>query len=237
MAKPSCDAQPMSGTIDKYARAKAERQKYIDAILQSKSAKKIVVAGPGTGKTFLFKEILKGKKNTLTLTFVNSLVEDLSLELCGISEVKTLHGFGRSVMAKAVGSARIFPKLPMIIKEDARTLLEKDIDFDGLFQKMADQADDIEFYKLRKTFYGHYGFNDVIYAAVKYLDQNPDRIQKFDQVVIDEFQDFNLLEVALIELLASKSPILIAGDDDQSLYNFKHASPSHIRERHGDGDP
>jgi len=223
--------------VDKYFRAKAERKKFIDAILDSKSPKKIVVAGPGTGKTFLFKEILKGKKNSLTLTFVNSLVEDLSLELCGISEVKALHGFGRSVMAKAIGSARIFPKLPAIVREDALHLLGRDIDFDSIFQKMMNQPDDIDFYKSRKTLYDHYGFNDIIYAAVKYLDQYPNRIPQFQQVVIDEFQDFNLLEVELIELLASKSPILIAGDDDQSLYYFKYASPSHIRERHGNADP
>lgn len=38
---------------------------------------KIVLAGPGTGKTTLFRTVLAGKANTLTLTFVNALVEDL----------------------------------------------------------------------------------------------------------------------------------------------------------------
>ena len=70
----------MGDTDDKYTKAIIERQKYIDAILSSPSRNKIVVAGPGTGKTYLFKEVVKGKTNTLTLTFVNALVEDLSLE-------------------------------------------------------------------------------------------------------------------------------------------------------------
>jgi hypothetical protein len=69
--------------------AKAERKKHTDAILNSPSHKKIVVAGPGTGKTHLFNEILTRSKNNLTLTFINALVEDLALELNGISEVKT----------------------------------------------------------------------------------------------------------------------------------------------------
>ena len=47
--------QPNSEDI--YAQAKSERQKHVDAILNSPSRKKIVVAGPGTGKTYLFKEI------------------------------------------------------------------------------------------------------------------------------------------------------------------------------------
>ena len=70
-----------------YEAAVREQKRYIDAILTSQSPKKIVVAGPGTGKTFLFKELLKEQnKKALTLTFINSLVDDLSLELYGLSD-------------------------------------------------------------------------------------------------------------------------------------------------------
>lgn len=51
---------------DIYKHAAEARGKQVEAILLSKSLKKVVVAGPGTGKTYLFKEILKGKKKTLT---------------------------------------------------------------------------------------------------------------------------------------------------------------------------
>jgi len=41
--------------------------------------------------------------------------------------------------------------------------------------------------------------------------------------------------VSLIDLLADKNPILIAGDDDQALYEpLKSANPKHIRQRHSD---
>ena len=46
---------------DKYTKARNERQKHVDAIVNSPSRKKIVVGGPGTGKTYLFKRILEGK--------------------------------------------------------------------------------------------------------------------------------------------------------------------------------
>ena len=85
-----------------------------------------MVAGPGTGKTFLFKKALEGKSKTLTLTFVNSLVEDLSLELYGMSEVRTLHSFARGVL----GKAKVFPKLSAVITEDASLLLDQELDFD-----------------------------------------------------------------------------------------------------------
>jgi hypothetical protein len=107
--------------VDKYTAAQEARQKHIDEILASLEKKKVVVAGPGTGKTFLFKKVLEGKKNTLTLSFVNALVDDLSLELLGMSEVKTLHGYARSVLATALKKdVRLFPKLSHVMKEDAR---------------------------------------------------------------------------------------------------------------------
>lgn len=221
---------------EKYATAKREREECVDAVLNSSSNKKIVVAGPGTGKTYLFKRILEGKKNTLTLTFVNSLVEDLSLELCGLSDVKTLHGYALAVLKTArEKDIKIFPKLPLVIKEDARILLNEEIDFDHLFHNRANEIKLLEFYKKRKDYYEHYGFSDIVFAVVRYFEENRQKIPMYKQVVVDEFQDFNILEVSLIDLLAEKSPILLVGDDDQALYeSLKSASPKHIRQRHSE---
>ncbi len=47
--------------------------------------------------------------------------------------------------------------------------------------------------------------------------------------MIDEFQDFNLLEVAFINELSKKGDILIVGDDDQAVYDNRNASPNHLR--------
>jgi superfamily I DNA/RNA helicase len=223
-----------TGEENKYTLAERKMQEHIDAVLRSPSNKRIVVAGPGTGKTYLFNKILEGKKNTLTLTFVNALVEDLSLELCGLSLVKTLHGYARSALRKATRrDIKIFPKLPIVIKEDAQILLKQTIDFEYLFHNRFDEQKHIEFYKKRKDYYGHYGFSDIVFAAISYFEKNTERIPTFSQVVVDEFQDFNKLEVSLIDLLAENSPVLLVGDDDQALYeSLKSASSKHIRERY-----
>jgi superfamily I DNA/RNA helicase len=219
----------------RYAAAENERREHVDAVVNSPATKKIVVAGPGTGKTFLFKKILAGKKKTLTLTFVNSLVEDLSLELYGLSEVRTLHAYARSLISGMLGSAKIFPKLSAVIKEDAKFLQDRDVDFDKLFHDRDDENADVKFYSQRRKYYdNHYGHTDIIFAAVKHLERHPDKVLSYDQVLVDEFQDFNQLEVSLIDLLAGKNPVLLAGDDDQALYDFKNASAKHIRERHRD---
>jgi sigma54-dependent transcription regulator len=170
--------------VDKYAIARLEREKHVYAVLQSTSSRKIVVAGPGTGKTYLFKRILEGKKQTLTLTFVNSLVEDLSLDLCGISAVKTLHGFALGVIKTATKkSIKLFPKLGRVIKEDATILLDEVIDFDYLFHNRDDENKHIEFYKNRKDFYGYYGYADIVFAAVKYLRRGRTRYQLFSRLL------------------------------------------------------
>lgn len=221
---------------DKYCTIEEESKKHTDAIVKSTSRKKIVVAGPGTGKTYLFKKIIEGKNNTLTLTFVNALVEDLSLELYGISDVKTLHSFARSTLGSNIGAVKIFPNLSKVIKEDAKILLGKDIDFDFLFHNRDDENENIEFYKKRKNYYDkHYGYSDIIFALVKYFEDKKDKVPTYDQILVDEFQDFNKLEISLIDLLAEKSPVLLVGDDDQALYeDLKSASAKYIRERFSD---
>lgn len=222
--------------------AESQRAKHTSDILGSKSEKIVVVAGPGTGKTFLFSKILEGKTggSTLTLSFINALVDDLSLGLCGLSEVKTLHGFSMATLnGTGKTKIKIFPKLCEVIKKDAEMLLGKKVDFEKMFQTGEVDEGLIAFYKKRKDSYGSfYGFSDAVYAVVKYMEAYPDKIPAFAQIVVDEFQDFNKIEVNLIELLASKSPIVIAGDDDQSLYvDLKSASPEFIREIHGPKRP
>ena len=67
---------------------------------------------------------------------------------------------------------------------------------------------------------------------MKSFEKKNNYIPSYDLVLVDEFQDFNKLEVSLIDLLASKSPILLSGDDDQAIYNFKGADTRFIREMH-----
>ena len=71
--------------------AETELKEAIDRILASKSRRKLVVAGPGTGKTTLFKELLDAsagdRDSRLVLTFVNSLKVDLERSLGTLARV------------------------------------------------------------------------------------------------------------------------------------------------------
>lgn len=47
---------------------------------------------------------------------------------------------------------------------------------------------------------------------------------RFDDVIVDEFQDINQLDVELIDLIATRANLLITGDDDQAIYGFRGAT-------------
>src|ERR1700686_950603 len=149
---------PKQGLYDK---ADTERSEQGRRIVEHPSRKKVVVAGPGTGKTHLFQQLLSAKRGkTLTLTFINALVDDLALSLFGLSEVRTLHGYALSVLQKK--GRKIFPKLPEVIKEDYFLLNNTEADFKDLFQKEPINQERFDFYKKRKDYYGeYYGFSDI----------------------------------------------------------------------------
>lgn len=79
---------------------KSEREKDILAIKSSNHPRKIIVAGPGTGKSYLFAELIKekkkiGKTKFLAITFIGKLGDALADDLCGLAETTTMHGFAR----------------------------------------------------------------------------------------------------------------------------------------------
>lgn len=65
-----------------------------------------------------------------------------------------------------------------------------------------------------------------------YLTLNPAAPERgeFSHILVDEYQDLNRAEQQVIELLGAGGEICIIGDDDQSVYSFKHAHPAGIRE-------
>ncbi|MDH5675758.1 MAG: ATP-dependent helicase [Myxococcales bacterium] len=73
---------------------------------------------------------------------------------------------------------------------------------------------------------------ELIPQALEYLRTNPTApvLSAFDHVVVDEYQDLNRAEQDLIDLLAKAGSLSIVGDEDQSIYRFRHANPDGIRD-------
>lgn len=203
-----------------------ERKNDLAAILASNHPKKVVVAGPGTGKSFLFQKMIekekgKGKKEFLAITFIGKLGDALADDLAGLAETTTMHGFARKfVLEQYPKGWEYYPKIYDVIKED---LVSKGItDF-----KIGDAN-----YEERTKYYRAIGENDVVHYAIQACKKDASIIPKRDLILIDEFQDFNEIEDEFISLLANHNEVLVVGDDDQALYRFKGSDPKFIRDKH-----
>ncbi|OGV95900.1 hypothetical protein A2W24_01025 [Microgenomates group bacterium RBG_16_45_19] len=71
---------------------------------------------------------------------------------------------------------------------------------------------------------------EMITETLKYLRDNPMATERsaFHHILVDEYQDLNKAEQALIDLLADNATLTVIGDDDQSIYGFKYANPEGI---------
>lgn len=76
--------------------------------------------------------------------------------------------------------------------------------------------------------------DELIPHLYQYLHNNPGAPERaeFAHVLIDEYQDLNRAEQDLLGYLGAQGSICIVGDDDQSIYSFKHAHPEGIRQWH-----
>jgi DNA helicase-2/ATP-dependent DNA helicase PcrA len=75
-----------------------------------------------------------------------------------------------------------------------------------------------------KAEYGFVSFNDLLLHTKKYVSEN--RIH-FEEILVDEYQDTNTLQGALIDALEPDS-LFCVGDYDQSIYAFNGANIRNI---------
>ena len=73
-------------------------------------------------------------------------------------------------------------------------------------------------------------FDDLVLKTYQLFVKRPDILkkwqEKFQYVCVDEFQDINPVQYDIVRMLASpENNLFIVGDDDQSIYRFRSASP------------
>jgi DNA helicase-2/ATP-dependent DNA helicase PcrA len=67
-------------------------------------------------------------------------------------------------------------------------------------------------------------YDDLLVQCVKLLRQHPSCVSNIEAVLIDEFQDTNIVQFDLMRLFAAhRKRITIVGDPDQSIYGFRAA--------------
>lgn len=78
-------------------------------------------------------------------------------------------------------------------------------------------------------------FDDMLVYCYELLRERPDILagwqNRFQYILIDEFQDINPIQYEIIKMLAAPGRhLFIVGDDDQSIYRFRGARPELMRQ-------
>lgn len=92
------------------------------------------------------------------------------------------------------------------------------------FKKLYDGYDEM----LEQT--GKIDFDDMLVMCHELFTKRKDILaawqKKFKYILVDEFQDINLLQYQVVRMLAlPENNLFIVGDDDQSIYRFRGAKP------------
>jgi len=219
-----------------------ERGDFLKKIIESDKDRKIILAGPGTGKTYMFREYInKFNKNDsiYIVTFINNLVEDLKR---GLEEdirerdikINTFHRFCYHLLRLFRKDYAYCPDLTDLIIEDINIFDKKLIDKEKLKKDLNNYKGtiDIKLYFERGKYYKAVGNDNIFFALLKVLNNKGeiDLSKNYKQIIVDEYQDFNFTESSIIKIISKNNKILIAGDDDQALYTFKDSNPKYIRE-------
>ena len=68
-------------------------------------------------------------------------------------------------------------------------------------------------------------FDDLLWKTVQLFENYPHILhsyqEQFKYIMVDEYQDTNLVQFKIISMLADKyQNLCVVGDDDQSIYSF-----------------
>jgi DNA helicase II / ATP-dependent DNA helicase PcrA len=78
-------------------------------------------------------------------------------------------------------------------------------------------------YEKLKTLKNLLDYSDLNQNALALLIKHPEISEKYDYLIVDEFQDTNKLQCDLLEKLSPRKNITVVGDSNQSIYRFRGA--------------
>ncbi len=206
----------------------------------------LVIAGPGTGKTFTLVERIKfllknGEKedNIYAITFTNKACEELKRRINASVNIHTFHSLSKKIIEEVKGiNIKIFEPADQIKFIKSLINSNKKVDIELFFKNLFFYRSDKEingFENEIKEYISYlknenlYDFDDLIFNAIEILkSQIPFNISHF---LVDEFQDINESQFQLIKLIIQYGAKFFGiGDPNQSIYGFRGSSNKFFEE-------
>ena len=109
--------------------------------------------------------------------------------------------------------------------------------------QVQDILDLLKAYQTKLASHNALDFDDLISKSVEVLEQVPDVRAEYHNdirfILVDEYQDINAAQYALLKLL-SRSPqhnVMVVADEDQSIYSWRGSDPKYIEQFKKDFKP
>lgn len=231
----------------------------------------MVLAGPGSGKTFVIthriKYLIEGSginpAHILVVTFSRAAAKEMrdrfeklqgksyvtfgTFHSVFFSILKTAYGFSAEQIASDELRYTLIKELIKkneIVNEDINTLSGNLLNEIALIKQdniniknyYSNSIASDTFKKLYKEYEAELetrnklDFEDMLSLTFELLSERNDILtavqNRYQYILVDEFQDINFLQYNIIKLMAGKKQnITVVGDDDQSIYRFRGARP------------
>lgn len=188
----------------------------------------LVVAGPGSGKTYVLTQriahlVTAGNipaDRILAMTFSNKAAEEIQHRLIQLLPnqaltIQTFHAFGLAILKTHA---------PLLGRTSEFSLMDPEVR-----QSLDDtlNADQLQAYKQQ---HNCFDLDDLITQPLFIFNNHPEVLhhyrEKFTHIFVDEFQDLNDDQYAMLCLLSAsgRTPIFAIGDPDQAIYGFRGAN-------------
>src|SRR5690554_2191213 len=109
-------------------------------------------------------------------------------------------------------------------------------DWERLIYETSDWNPDPKFigaWRSHREIFGYTLRSELVYQLKRALEQSDEFAieSEFGYLLVDEYQDLNCCDLAVIKKLTERGmELFVAGDDDQSIYGFRQAHPQGIRQ-------
>jgi len=203
------------------------------------NGKVLTVVNPLVQETF--EDRLSKKSFEKIRALVGSLrAFDVSHE---ISDIRPLHLVVADSLERAINEAEEIDKTTPL-SEWKKKWTEKNDDGGNVLKgtlalpKLLALSDIYEKYQAAMRKEGYFDFDDMILDVIQSLRENSalryELQERFQYILVDEFQDTNDAQMRLVRLLMDapvnegRPNIMVVGDDDQAIYKFQGADISNI---------